>query len=114
MVFRCAEHDIYKGNGADTWWYQFAASKELDAAEIGRCEQSIRSCLQPPQEFPVEDYELLTPINYFGIFIPAGTRYVRHDGDEWWPVINDAHCPNYAVSFAVVRNNPTYFKPIQI
>ena len=60
-----------------------------------------------------EDYELLTPINFFGTFIPAGTKFVQHGADYWWPVINDAHCPNLQVTFMILRNNPTYFKLIE-
>lgn len=57
-----------------------------------------------------EDYILQTPINFFGTFIPAGTKFVKHGGDYWWPVINGAHCPYCQVDFMIVRNNPTYFK----
>jgi hypothetical protein len=114
MVFRMSEHDIFRGNGTDTFWYQFATSRVLDDSEVFRAETAVRSCLQPRQEFDQEDYELINPINFFGTFIPVGTKYVRVNPDEWYPIINDARCPSYALDFTIVRNNLAYFKPITL
>lgn len=58
----------------------------------------------------IEDYILETPQNIYGMFIPAGTLFRKKNADWWYPVVNDAELPSYAVHFMVVRNNPTYFK----
>lgn len=55
-------------------------------------------------------YILQKDIDWFGKKITAGTRYVAHGNDYYWPVINDAHCPSCQVDFYTVKNNPEYFK----
>jgi hypothetical protein len=57
-----------------------------------------------------EDYILLSPMNIYGLFIPAGTEYWKINADYWYPLIDGAILPAYAVHFTVIRNNPTYFK----
>jgi hypothetical protein len=52
-------------------------------------------------------------MNIYGMFIPRGTIYRQINGDWWYPKINDALCPSYAVHFMVIMNNETYFTPIK-
>lgn len=56
------------------------------------------------------NYILQKDFNWFGKTIPAGTRYVQHGADYWWPEINDAHVPAMQVTFTTIMNNPVYFK----
>lgn len=60
-----------------------------------------------------EDYTLQQPMNIYGMFLPVGTEYWKINGDWWYPLVNGAILPSYAVHFQVIRNNPTYFKPQQ-
>jgi hypothetical protein len=59
-------------------------------------------------------YILQKDIDFFGKKIPAGTKYIQHGNDYWWPVIDGAHCPSGQVDFYTVRENPEYFKREQI
>jgi hypothetical protein len=59
-----------------------------------------------------QDYKLVVPQNIYGMFIPAGTIYRQINKDWWYPKINDALCPSYAVHFMVIQNNETYFQKI--
>lgn len=55
-------------------------------------------------------YILQKDFNWFGTIIPAGTKYVPHGDDHYWPVIDGAHCPSGQLDFYTVKNNPEYFK----
>lgn len=61
-----------------------------------------------------EDYILQTPQNIYGMFFPAGTEYWKINGDWWYPLVNGAILPAYAVHFTVIKNNPTYFKLVEV
>ena len=61
-----------------------------------------------------EDYSLQTPMNIYGMFLPAGTEYWKINADWWYPLVNGAILPAYAVHFTVIRNNETYFKLIEV
>lgn len=57
---------------------------------------------------------LLKDFNWFGKTIPAGTVYVKHGEDYWWPVTTDgAHIPTMQVDYRTVLNNPEYFLCLQ-
>lgn len=62
------------------------------------------------------NYILQKDCNFFGSVIPAGTRYVQHGADYWWPEIKEAHCPSLQIDFRSVGNNPEWFKaaPIEV
>jgi hypothetical protein len=106
-------HDNFRGNGIDTFWYQFAASRPLTDDEQYRLEWQIQAALMPLQVFEPQTWELQNPINFFGEFIPTGTKFVRVNPDYYQPIINGARCPHYQVSFMIVRANETYFKRVQ-
>lgn len=63
-----------------------------------------------------EDYILQQPMNIYGMFFPVGTEYWKINDDWWYPLEKGtgAILPSYAVHFVVIRNNPTYFKMIEI
>lgn len=58
----------------------------------------------------MSNYILQKDIDFFGRKIKAGTLYVQHGADYYWPVINDAHVPSCQLDFYTVKNNPEYFK----
>jgi hypothetical protein len=58
----------------------------------------------------LEDYILEQPINIYGMFFPRGTEYRQINDDWWYPLVNGAILPAYAVHFTVIRNNQTYFR----
>lgn len=62
------------------------------------------------------NYILQKDFNWFGKVIPAGTKYVQHGADYWWPVIDGAHVPAMQVNFMTVRCNQEWFKgqPIEV
>lgn len=58
----------------------------------------------------MSNYILQQDINFFGRLIKAGTLYVQHGADYYWPVINGAHVPAGQLDFYTVKNNPEWFK----
>lgn len=57
------------------------------------------------------NYIIQKDFNWFGKIIPAGTRYVPHGADYWWPVVNGAHIPTMQLDFRTIKNNQEWFKP---
>lgn len=55
-------------------------------------------------------YILQKDTDFFGRLIKAGTKYVQHGQDYYWPIINGAHVPSCQLDFYTVKNNPEYFK----
>jgi hypothetical protein len=67
-----------------------------------------------PKRIEIMTYKLKNDFNWFGLIIPAGTMYIQHGADYWWPVIDDAHVPALQVDFRTVRNNPEWFNATMI
>lgn len=63
-----------------------------------------------------EDYILQQPMNIYGMFFPVGTEYWKINADWWYPSEKGtgAILPAYAVHFTVIKNNPTYFKLVEV
>ncbi len=59
------------------------------------------------------DYILQQPMNIYGMFFSVGTEYWRVNEDWWYPLIDGAILPSYAVHFTVIMGNDTYFKLVQ-
>lgn len=58
-----------------------------------------------------EDYFLQKEVDIYGKIFPIGTEYWKINSDWWYPLVDGAILPAYAVHFTVIKNNPSFFKP---